>query len=102
MVQQYDVFSEFIDISLNITGDKKDTITPKELQDNFKDFFRDYQGGSGRMPFSTQGEFMERMKKCFSNTVVEFKNNVYGADNKRLGKGFIGVKFREEIESDAD
>ena len=102
LVQQYDVFSEFIDISLNITGDKKDTITPKELQDNFKEFFRDYQGGSGRMPFTTQGEFLERMKKCFSNTVVEFKNNVYGADNKRLGKGFIGVKFREEIESDAD
>ena len=102
LVQQYDVFSEFIDISLNITGDKKDVITPKELQDNFKEFFRDYQGGSGRMPFSTQGEFLERMKKCFSNTIVEFKNNVYGADNKRLGKGFIGVKFREDIESDAD
>ena len=101
LVQQYDIYSEFVEIALLITGEKTDIITTKEMFDNFKEFFRDYQSGSGRMPITTQSEFLERMKKCFAITSVEFKNNTYGLDNKRLGKGFVGVKLRE-IESDEE
>ena len=92
LVQQYDIYSEFVDMSLDVTGDKNDVLTTKEMFDEFKDFFREYQSGSGRLPSTTQNEFCERMKKCFATLSVEYKSNVYGSDGRRLGRGFIGVK----------
>ena len=32
----------------------------------------------------------------------DFKKSLESLDNKRLGKGFVGVKFREDIESYVD
>lgn len=95
LVQQYDVFTEFLETCMETTGNKDDIMSAKDLYDEFKCYYREYQGGSGKLPVSTQSEFVEKMKKCFVGTDVEYKGNIYGSDKRRIGKGFTGLKSSE-------
>jgi len=95
LVQQYDVFTEFLETCMETTGDKNDVLSAKDMYDEFKCYYREYQGGGGKLPISTQSEFVEKMKKCLIGTAVEYKSNLYGSDSKRIGKGFSGIKICE-------
>ena len=41
----------------------------------FKDYYQEHISGGKRSPI-TQTEFIEKMKTCFANYEVEFKNNI--------------------------
>jgi hypothetical protein len=62
----------------------------------FKDYYQEHISGGKRSPI-TQTEFIEKMKTCFANYEVEFKNNIKIGGLSR-GKGFTGIRVRDEAD----
>ena len=55
----------------------------------------------GKKSQITQTEFVEKMKTCFADYRIEYKTNVK-IDGVSQGKGFTGIKIRDDFENIAN
>jgi phage/plasmid-associated DNA primase len=96
MLKNQDSYSEFLEEQIEITENACDGIIIRDLFSMFKDYYQEHISGGKRSPI-TQTEFIEKMKTCFANYEVEFKNNIKIGGLSR-GKGFTGIKVRDEAD----
>ena len=96
MLKNQDSYSEFLEEQIEITENVSDGIIIRDLFSMFKDYYQEHISGGKRSPI-TQTEFIEKMKTCFANYEVEFKNNIKIGGLSR-GKGFTGIRIRDEVD----
>jgi LEA14-like dessication related protein len=96
MLKNQDSYSEFLEEQIEITENSSDGIIIRDLFSMFKDYYQEHISGGKRSPI-TQTEFIEKMKTCFANYEVEFKNNIKIGGLSR-GKGFTGIRVRDEAD----
>jgi len=95
ILQSQDFYAEFVDMCLEITGNESDTMTCKELLEEYQCYYREYISVGSKPPSITMTDFTERMKRCFSAMNVEYRANIK-VGGERRGKGFVGVRILEQ------
>lgn len=88
-------YSEFIDEKLDVTGDINDVVLCNDLIDEYKDYYRENISG-GVLPKISQNDFNNEMKKAFRTYPVEFHLKYVSPDLKKKGKGFSGIKLKDD------